>query len=181
MLAEFDVATKTIFSYSICRPNKPGPAPTAYPPPENLTRFDLGDKGLVLVVSDGMGGALAGDVASRMAVDSVREMLMGEGDEACDPDDRSGRVFEERDHLRQSRDSSAEPGRLTLRRHGRNIYRRRDQRRQSGSGPGRRQPRLRDSQRIRFAWQRKISHWCNNSSTLVRSANRKPRRTCFAT
>lgn len=55
-------------------------------PPEKLTRFDLGGKGLVLVVSDGMGGALAGDVASRMAVDSVREMLLGtEGEEACDP------------------------------------------------------------------------------------------------
>lgn len=55
-------------------------------PPEKLTRFDLGDKGLVLVVSDGMGGALAGDVASRMAVDSVREMLIGAGGEdACDP------------------------------------------------------------------------------------------------
>ncbi|HXQ74582.1 MAG TPA: PP2C family serine/threonine-protein phosphatase [Pyrinomonadaceae bacterium] len=55
-------------------------------PPEKLTRFDLGQKGLVLVVSDGMGGALAGDVASRMAVDSVREMLLGtEGEEACDP------------------------------------------------------------------------------------------------
>lgn len=45
--------------------------------PKELTSFDLGEKGLVLVVSDGMGGALAGDVASRMAVDSVREMLMG--------------------------------------------------------------------------------------------------------
>lgn len=55
-------------------------------PPANLTRFDLGDKGLVLVVSDGMGGALAGDVASRMAVDSVRQMLVGEGDASCDPD-----------------------------------------------------------------------------------------------
>src|SRR5690349_1284609 len=56
-------------------------------PPEKLTRFTLGDRGLVLVVSDGMGGALAGDVASRMAVDSVREMLLGnEGEEACDPD-----------------------------------------------------------------------------------------------
>jgi protein phosphatase len=56
-------------------------------PPEKLKRFDLGDRGLVLVVSDGMGGALAGDVASRMAVDSVREVLLGtstEG-EACDP------------------------------------------------------------------------------------------------
>jgi PPM family protein phosphatase len=55
-------------------------------PPENLTRLNLGDKGLVLVVSDGMGGALAGDVASRMAVDSVRKMLIGEGDAVCDPD-----------------------------------------------------------------------------------------------
>lgn len=56
-------------------------------PPDKLTRFTLGQKGLVLVVSDGMGGALAGDVASRMAVDSVREMLLGtEGEEACDPE-----------------------------------------------------------------------------------------------
>jgi protein phosphatase len=55
-------------------------------PPEKLTRFTLGDKGLVLVVSDGMGGALAGDVASRMAVDSVREMLLGTEGEECDPE-----------------------------------------------------------------------------------------------
>lgn len=55
------------------------------PAPAGLTHFDLGDKGLVLVVSDGMGGALAGDVASRMAVDSVRETLMGQGDTPCDP------------------------------------------------------------------------------------------------
>ena len=54
--------------------------------PDKLRRFDLGNKGLVLVVSDGMGGALAGDVASRMAVDSVREMLVGAGgEEPCDP------------------------------------------------------------------------------------------------
>ena len=56
-------------------------------PPDKLTRFDLGQKGLVLVVSDGMGGALAGDVASRMAVDSVKEMLIGgEGNASCDPE-----------------------------------------------------------------------------------------------
>lgn len=55
-------------------------------PPQELTKFELGERGLVLVVSDGMGGALAGDVASRMAVDSVREMLMGgNSEESCNP------------------------------------------------------------------------------------------------
>jgi PPM family protein phosphatase len=56
-------------------------------PPEELRRIEVGDKGVVFVVSDGMGGALAGDVASRMAVETVREMLVGsdgeEGD-GCD-------------------------------------------------------------------------------------------------
>jgi serine/threonine protein phosphatase PrpC len=53
--------------------------------PQNLANFKLGEKGLVLVVSDGMGGALAGDVASRMAVDSVRDMLVGnDAKEGCD-------------------------------------------------------------------------------------------------
>jgi protein phosphatase len=42
--------------------------------PEEMRRLEIGDEGLVLVVSDGMGGALAGDVASRMAIDSVREV-----------------------------------------------------------------------------------------------------------
>jgi serine/threonine protein phosphatase PrpC len=51
--------------------------------PSDLTNFELGEKGLVLVVSDGMGGALAGDVASRMAVDSVRDMIMGNNSEGC--------------------------------------------------------------------------------------------------
>src|ERR1700704_1415008 len=53
----------------------------------DLSSFELGEKGLVLVVSDGMGGALAGDVASRMAVDSVRDMIMGNNStKPCDPD-----------------------------------------------------------------------------------------------
>ncbi len=64
---------------------------TGAEPPAPLRDFELNAPGAVLVVSDGMGGALAGDVASRMAVETVREMLLG-GDEegqaggACGPD-----------------------------------------------------------------------------------------------
>lgn len=54
--------------------------------PDEMARLDLGAQGLVLVVSDGMGGALAGDVASRMAIDSVREVMVGSDSEGCEPD-----------------------------------------------------------------------------------------------
>ena len=55
--------------------------------PAELSQFGLGEKGAVLVVSDGMGGALAGDVASHMAVDSVREMLVGnDAGQGCEED-----------------------------------------------------------------------------------------------
>ncbi|HEV2717146.1 MAG TPA: protein phosphatase 2C domain-containing protein, partial [Terriglobales bacterium] len=56
--------------------------------PEDMRELTLGDKGLVLVVSDGMGGALAGDVASRMAIEAVRDVLTGNNADGsgCDPD-----------------------------------------------------------------------------------------------
>ena len=50
-----------------------------------MHEFTLGNHGLVLVVSDGMGGALAGDVASRMAIEAVRDVLLEQnGDGGCE-------------------------------------------------------------------------------------------------
>ena len=43
-------------------------------------QFDVDDNGIIVAVSDGMGGALAGEVASKMAVESVSEKILGEED-----------------------------------------------------------------------------------------------------
>jgi len=50
-------------------------------------KFDVDDNGVVLAVSDGMGGALAGEVASKLAVESVCERLLHEDtDETLTPE-----------------------------------------------------------------------------------------------
>ncbi len=40
--------------------------------------FDIDDNGVIIAVSDGMGGALAGEVASKMAVETVSSQLLEE-------------------------------------------------------------------------------------------------------
>jgi len=50
-------------------------------------QFDVDDNGVVLAVSDGMGGALAGEVASKMAVESVCEKLLEVDDSTLTPED----------------------------------------------------------------------------------------------
>lgn len=54
--------------------------------------FEVNDKGVVLAVSDGMGGALAGEVASKMAVETVGEQILNEnsGRAAATANENSG-------------------------------------------------------------------------------------------
>lgn len=50
-------------------------------------KFEVDENGVVLAVSDGMGGALAGEVASKMAVESVCEKILHEDlDETLTPE-----------------------------------------------------------------------------------------------
>jgi protein phosphatase len=46
---------------------------------KDLLRHELGPRGTLMVVCDGMGGAAAGEVASSMAIESVAEQMLIEG------------------------------------------------------------------------------------------------------
>jgi protein phosphatase len=76
-------------------------------------RLKLGDKGALLLVCDGMGGAAAGEVASQMAVDSIYEALSASEPLARDRFARLVRRSVERANERifiQSRDNQSERG-----------------------------------------------------------------------
>lgn len=53
----------------------------------NTRKFEIEEPGIVIAVSDGMGGALAGEVASQMAVETVSERLRNnDPDKTVSPD-----------------------------------------------------------------------------------------------
>jgi PPM family protein phosphatase len=76
-------------------------------------KISLGEKGALLLVCDGMGGAAAGEVASQMAVDSIYEALAVADPQPCDGFARLLRRAVERANERifiQSRDNQSERG-----------------------------------------------------------------------
>jgi len=46
-------------------------------PPASEREYELGERGLLLVVADGMGGAAAGELASEMATATIYKQLVG--------------------------------------------------------------------------------------------------------
>jgi len=146
---------------------------------KELSKFELGQKGLVLVVSDGMGGALAGDVASRMAVDSVRDMILGtDSQEGCDPETalvdclKNATVFANRAiHHKSQEDSRCAGMGATFT--GAAVHGDLLDLVQVGDS------RATLSAKIRSVWQPRTSHSYSSWSTSAKSARRKPKLTCF--
>ena len=76
--------------------------------PAELRSFEVGPNGVVVIVSDGMGGALAGDVASKLAVETVRDTLIDGFN------DRSGSEESPSAPLEESLRVAAEQANLTI-------------------------------------------------------------------